>query len=477
MSAKKGRRAQMLTKPQQESQKGAFNDMDSPDLSSIDRASFLEGLQQNYGNPLHSTAMEDDLKVPELSRMNGAKAGKKEVPQTAKTSVVQRGAAVKRKETEQDEEEEEEEEEKMKKRSRRMTGGTRPGDNQQTKEGKKRGSETGSGKSSDAAPKKPDAAQKRVLSSDEEEGDEDRSWKPSPKKATALRLGRSRKSSSKGPKTRTSSSGSAPAEPEEASREKQRRSRHDGGRGTESEVVLDAFLEFCDQYRESVESKAVKLAIDSFSSNVKEQLLEKISNSKEFKVLKRDNAKVAASIRTKTQRLLDAKYELMRAERETWLMQKDKAELKVRLADLRRGQAFLQDFRELSRRYLDYRHKHPKEKETMFFGVLLPVLLPSSTGRPACPLCYWRPSIFRPHSTADQKATQKKSGEEQDSEIALHAIPYSKCPQVKGSKTTQSHTEAVLKPNPGNGFTFWVECCGSDFIMYICMQKSSCPSR
>jgi len=43
--------------------------------------------------------------------------------------------------------------------------------------------------------------------------------------------------------------GSAPAEPEEASREKQRRSRHDGGRGTESEVVLDAFLEFCDQYR------------------------------------------------------------------------------------------------------------------------------------------------------------------------------------------------------------------------------------
>ncbi|TNN66005.1 Centromere protein U [Liparis tanakae] len=346
----------MLTKPQQESQKGASNDTDSPNLSSIDRASFLEGLQQNYGNPLHSTAMEDDLKVPEEGRMKGAKAGKKEVPQTAKTSVVQPGAAVKRKETEQ---EEEEEEEKKKKRSRRSTGGMRPGDNQQAKKGKKRGSETGSGKSSDAAPKeKPDAAQKRVLSSDEEERDEDRSWKPSPKKATAFSSGRSRKSSSKGPKTRTSSSGSASAEPEEASREKQRRSRHDGGGGTESEVVLDAFLEFCDQYRESVESKAVKLAVDSFSSNVKEQMLEK----------------VAASVRTKTQRLLDAKHELMRAERETWLMQKDKAELKVRLADLRRGQAFLQDFRELSRRYLDYRHKHPKEKET-YGASSLPALL------------------------------------------------------------------------------------------------------
>uniref|UniRef100_A0A8C2ZR23 Centromere protein U n=2 Tax=Cyclopterus lumpus TaxID=8103 RepID=A0A8C2ZR23_CYCLU len=244
------------------------------------------------------------------------------------------------------------------------------------KKGKKRGSETGSGKSSDAAPKeKPDAAHKRVLSSGEEEDeDEDRSWKPSPKKATALSFGKSRKSSSKGPKSRTSSSGSASAEPEEARREKRRRSRRDGGGGTESEVVLDAFLEFCDQYRESVESKAVKQAVDSFSSNVKEQLLEKISSSKEFKVLKRENAKVGSSIRTETQRLLDAKHELMRAERQTWLMQKEKAELEVQLADLRRGRAFLQDFKELSRRYLDYRHKRPKEKE-MYGASSLPALL------------------------------------------------------------------------------------------------------
>lgn len=54
-----------------------------------------------------------------------------------------------------------------------------------------------------------------------------------------------------------------------------------------------------------------------------------------------------------------------RTEREAWLMKKEKAELELRLADLRQSQAFLHDIRELNRQYLDYRHKHPKEKETV----------------------------------------------------------------------------------------------------------------
>ncbi|XP_075960115.1 uncharacterized protein cenpu [Anarhichas minor] len=372
MSAKKGRRAKVLTVPQQQSQKGSSNDQtDSPNLSSIDKASFLEGLQPNYGNPLHSTAVEEDLNVPEEDQRSGGKAGRKEVPQTAKTAVKQRGAAVKRKETERDGENEEEEEKR--KRSRRSTGGTRPVENQQTKKGKKRESETGSGKSSDAAPQeKADPAYKRVLSSEEEEGgDEDGSWIPSPKKATVLSLGRGRKSDKS--KSRTSSSGSASAGPEKATRDQQRRKRRGAG-GTETEVVLEAFLDFRDQYRESVESKAVKQAVDYFSSNVEEQLLEKISSLKEFKILKRENAKVGSLIRTKTQRLLEAKHELMRAERQARLLEKEKAELEVRLADLRRGRAFLHDIRELNRQYLDYRHKRPKEKE-MYGASSLPALL------------------------------------------------------------------------------------------------------
>lgn len=47
------------------------------------------------------------------------------------------------------------------------------------------------------------------------------------------------------------------------------------------------------------------------------------------------------------------------------MLEKEKAELQQRLADLRRSQAFLHDIRELNQQYLDYRQKHPKEKETV----------------------------------------------------------------------------------------------------------------
>ncbi|XP_039668536.1 centromere protein U isoform X2 [Perca fluviatilis] len=373
--AKKARGAKALTATQHESQKGSCKDqMDSPNLSAIERGSFLEGLQLNYGNPLHSTAMEEDLNVLEEERVNGGKALRKVTPQRSKTTVKPSGAAAKRKETERDGENEEEKKKKRRSRSTVGTPAARQVKNQQVKKGKKRRSESGSGVSSDpesqeqsntgTAPR----SWKKVLSSEEEE---DRSWCPSPKKAKWYQLTRTRKSSSDKSKSRKSS-GRASAEPETAHTDKPKKRRHQGG--TELELVLDAFLDFCDQYRESVESKAVKQSIDCFCSNVKEQLLEKISSSKELKVLKRENAKVGSSIRTKTQRLLEAKNELMRAERQVWLLQKEKVELKARLADLRRGQAFLHDIRELNRQYLDYRHKHPKEKE-MYGASSLPALL------------------------------------------------------------------------------------------------------
>lgn len=72
------------------------------------------------GNPLHSTAMEEDLNALEEGQVNKGKAGNKDIPQTSKTTVKQRGAAVKRKETER---EDEKEEEKTKKRSRKSMGG------------------------------------------------------------------------------------------------------------------------------------------------------------------------------------------------------------------------------------------------------------------------------------------------------------------------------------------------------------------
>ncbi|KAG8004266.1 Long-chain-fatty-acid--CoA ligase 1 [Nibea albiflora] len=338
-----------------------LDDEESPNLSLIERASFLEGLQINYGNPLHSTAMEEDLNVLEEERVNKGKAGRKDIPQTFKTNVKQRGAAMKRKETELDEDNDKENEVKArpekegetkkkkggpqdverkesglkgnqpiptasgpkrlvgkktaKLRGAEQTSAARPTETQQTKKGNKREHELESGMSSESQSQEEsdsDTAQQRrreVLSSDEDVGDEEVSWKPSPKKARVYNFDRRRKSLSK---SRKSSSGSTSAGAEKGNADKQRRKKRVGRGVTDLEVVLDAFLDFCEQYRESVETKAVKHSIDSFCSSVKEQLLEKISSYKELKVLKRENAKVASSIRAKTQRLLDAKHELMR---------------------------------------------------------------------------------------------------------------------------------------------------------------------
>nr|XP_046262569.1 centromere protein U [Scatophagus argus] len=438
MSAKKGRRAKVLKVPQDENPKdSSLDNVDSPDLSAIEKVSFLEGLQLNYGNPLHSTAMEEDLNQLEDGPANKEKAGRTDIPQTLKTAVKQRGSAVKRKETERDEEEEEKKKRrrklktgkvqaslekageakkknktpqgerakldverkesdqspilqedqqatqpagrlkhlvvkkpKRKEKSAGWTSAVRQRKNQHMKNGKKTESESGSGKSSDSLsheesdPGTTKRGRKYILSSDEEVVDEDISWNPSPKKAKVRSLDRIRQSSSDTAKSRKLSSGSASAKAEKTNTDKQRRKRRGRQGGTELEVLLDAFLDFCEQYRESVESKAVKQSIYYFSSNVKEQLLEKISSYKEIRALKRENAKVGSLIRTKTQRLLDAKYELMRAEKQQWLLQKEKAELELRLADLRQSQAFLHDISELNRQYLGFRHKHPKEKET-----------------------------------------------------------------------------------------------------------------
>ncbi|KAK1887584.1 Centromere protein U [Dissostichus eleginoides] len=246
MSAKKGRGAKVRTVKQHESKKGSSNEnIDSPNLSAIDRASFLEGLQLNYGNPLHSTALEEDLNVLDEEQYLSVSVSTR----PEKNQLVKRG----------------------KKRKSRMSCDPEPQEQSDSGGAQQR--------------------RKRVLSSEEEDEGEERSWCPSPTTARLYRLGRSRKSSSEKSKSKKSSSGSASPEPETASTDKQRKRQRGGQGGTQLEVVLEAFLDFCDQYRESLESNTLKACVDSFSSNVENQLLEKISTSKELKVLKRENIK------------------------------------------------------------------------------------------------------------------------------------------------------------------------------------------
>ncbi|KAM9833386.1 uncharacterized protein ACBT44_005817 isoform 2-T2 [Syngnathus typhle] len=291
--------------------------LDSGNRSTIGSASFLEGLQEKNGeflkgNPLHSTAIEDDLNLSKEPQKTKGQVGKNI---TKKVNEVVK---------------------------------TRPEKNEPAKVEKKRGSQSkksrDSQEESDTVPCTK-RRQNQVLSSDGDT-DEDTSWNPSRKKAKIQSLERTSKKLTR----------------DKVQRNGKKRKKSQGR--TELEVVMEAFLNFCDEYRDSVESNAVKKSIDCFSNSVKEQLLEKKASNREFKALKRENSKVSSMIRTKTQQLLDAKHELIRADRLVDLLQKDKNDLKLRLEDLRRSQAFLKDIRGLTKVYLEYRTAHPKEKET-----------------------------------------------------------------------------------------------------------------
>ncbi|XP_060936201.1 centromere protein U [Limanda limanda] len=414
-SATKGRRAKDPPKSQKAS---SVDQAEASDLSFIDKASFMEGLQLNDGNPLHSTAMEEDLDVLVEGQMDKGKAGRgddqmlkkkqrgaavrREVPDTGgeKRKISRKNPAEKSKarpeKRAKGEKKKGEPEPEVpasadsdtsvtphtstkpppkaniqkqvigKRRSAGKTSASRPLKKQQMKQ-MKRQNESDSGNSIDSESQQESntgqLSRSRVLSSDEEV-DEGTRWMPSPKKARVFDFGKSRKSSS----------GSASAVADTSNTDKQKSKRLGHQATTDLEVVLDAFLDFCDEYSESVASKSVKQSIDSFSSNVKEQILEKVSTYKELRVLKRENAKVASLISTKTKRLLDAKHELMKAEREVTLLQKEEAKLELRLDDLRRSRVFLHDIRELNQHYLDYRQQHPKEQE-MYGESSLPALL------------------------------------------------------------------------------------------------------
>ncbi|XP_037531025.1 centromere protein U [Nematolebias whitei] len=327
--------------------------MGSPDLSSIDRASFMEGLQQDLSNPLHSTALEEALNV---------QVDKRTLKTPGKGHTVERTGT-------------KEEDVDKRRRSIRVKDKTRG----QVKEDKT----TGTGprdKTSDSQEATGFGAvhktHGRVLSS--EGTDEDTSWNQSPKKTKVLSSGRPRTSLRKRSRSKKSSSDKRPGDGatsgQTSDRDRQRRKGPAGPGGSHFEVVLDAFQYFCDQYSESVQPAAVRESIRSFSRNTEEQLLEKISSLKQLQTLKRDNVKAAASIRTKTQRLLAAKAELMRAERQVCLLQKEEGELQQRLSDIKQGHSFLRGLRGLSRWYLDHRRQHGANTET-YGASSLPALL------------------------------------------------------------------------------------------------------
>lgn len=358
MGAKKVKKIQEPPKDRKKSPMMNNVESESEELS-LTSASFIKGLQQDFGAPLHSTAIEEDMKAAEEKQNDKGqgKVGKKReeaekgkepkmkaTPQKSKKRVV----AVKGKKA-------------VKRKSAGDTAAARPVKRPKF-QSKTKSPESESGKSSGPQPQEESdggpSQTSRNMSSDEDV--EDTSWKPSPKKKVH---GSGKK------KSRKSSSGSG-SQPENVRKKKSQKSSF----RTELEVVLEAFKDFCGQYKETVESEGVKKALDYFSSNVKEQLMEKISITKQLKALTRENSKMASSIRTTRQRLLDAKNAQMKSERELRLLQKEKSKLELKLDDLSQGRTFLQNITKLNKQYLQYKQTHPKEKET-YEASSLPALL------------------------------------------------------------------------------------------------------
>ncbi|CAL1614283.1 unnamed protein product [Knipowitschia caucasica] len=368
MGAKKGKKT---PQKQQETNKKA-SQVDSAETGehSLATESFIEGLNQNTGAPLHSTALEEDLAAaeePEQSQKNLKKQaatrektdkdkidGPKSSPQKRK-----KPADPPRPDT---------------KRKKKKSSGDADSDRavkKQKVQSEKKSPAPETEQTSDAQPQPSEGAasprRRRdfLLTSEEELED---SWKPSPKKQKRLGVKTRRPVSDK---SRESSSESSEVQPENVKKKKKKSKR---SVVTETEVVLDEFLDFCKQYKETVESKVVKKALDCFVSNVEEQLTEKISSCLLLKTAMAENSKLASAIRTKRQRLLDARNELVKSDRRVSLTEKDKEELEQKLKDLNQSKTFLENIRELNQRYLQHRRKNPEDRET-YGASCLPALL------------------------------------------------------------------------------------------------------
>ncbi|KAM9795156.1 uncharacterized protein cenpu [Neosynchiropus ocellatus] len=344
--------------------------LNSPDLSAIEKVSFLDGLVCDDGNPLHSTALEDNFNT---FLVPSEEAGRPDTQRTTKRNTKSRPAELKGRPRKEAAEGKKGEVVSGKKRLRqnaaeaaaRLEPAKRPGNVKRPPASRvKVQPKRVDGESEDEAEKPTNAESEEGLcsginekkrrrdipSDDDDDGDEEKSWQPSPGKARGNRVIRKQATSKK------SSSAGCPEKAAATSSGKKSTSA-----GTEPEVMLTAFEEYYAQYRDSMESKAVKEAIDIFADNVRSQLTEKISSEKKLVTLKRENAKLAVLIVKKKRQLLQAKNELMSAETELWRFRREEADLEVRLSDLKKGRAFLSSIKEVTGQYLDLSCKKTKK--------------------------------------------------------------------------------------------------------------------
>ncbi|XP_043369530.1 centromere protein U [Dermochelys coriacea] len=153
---------------------------------------------------------------------------------------------------------------------------------------------------------------------------------------------------------------------------------------TELDVVLAEFEKTTADYKQRVESRICKEAIEGFYSGFKDQLTNTVSIAvniktlvQELKDLKRKNAKVITDINKKRRRLLEVRGELIRTGPQLKQLQKEHAELQERESSVRNATQFLTDLKEVQQQYLNYREDNPQEK-VVYGTSSIPALLVES---------------------------------------------------------------------------------------------------
>ncbi|KAF4791760.1 centromere protein U [Turdus rufiventris] len=146
---------------------------------------------------------------------------------------------------------------------------------------------------------------------------------------------------------------------------------------TELDVVLAKFEKIAATYRQSIESKICRKAIDDFHSAFKDQITDLIAGVQELKNMKKKNAKAITNIKKKRPQLLQVRDELIGAEQQLKQLQREYAELRERKSSLRQTIELITDLKELQQDCLDYLEENPKEK-VVYGTSSLPALLVES---------------------------------------------------------------------------------------------------
>uniref|UniRef100_A0A8C3Y6G8 Centromere protein U n=1 Tax=Catharus ustulatus TaxID=91951 RepID=A0A8C3Y6G8_CATUS len=133
---------------------------------------------------------------------------------------------------------------------------------------------------------------------------------------------------------------------------------------TELDVVLAKVEKIAASYRQSIESKICRKAIDDFHSAFKDQITDLVTGVQELKNMKKKNAKVNTYVS------LDSELQLTQLQREY-------AELQERKSSLRQAIELITDLKELQQDCLDYLEENPKEK-VVYGTSSLPALLVES---------------------------------------------------------------------------------------------------